>query len=184
LKKSQFELIPTIFFLIFLFIFTIIGLVIYFEYWRNKVIEQKKFLEKISYFTIAEQFISLPYVNCGRVTEKFSCLDYYKIKNFKKLLEYDELNRELRGIFFKQGQKKIIIKILFGKNNEICEKLPSKPEDLDCYYIIYNETLSKALKYKTKDILKVPVLIRYKDSSKKEDLFEYKVAVLEVDTYY
>lgn len=186
MKNSQFEIVPTLFFLIFLFVFIIIGLIIYIEYWKNKVIEQKKFLEKISYFTIAEQFVSLPYINCGRINEKFSCLDYYKIKNFKDLINnYDLLNREMRGIFFKQGQKKVEIRILFNNNEKReCNSLNQLPPNLDCYYIIYNETLSNSLYYKTRDVIRIPVLIRYKDSSNPKDMFKYQVTVLEVSSYY
>ncbi|HIQ51296.1 MAG TPA: hypothetical protein EYH54_04980 [Nautiliaceae bacterium] len=184
MKKGQFELIPTVFFLIFLFLFFIIALIVYFEYWKNKIMEQKNFLEKISYFTTAEQFVSLPYVNCGRITEKFACLDFYKIRNFNELLKYDSLKRELRGIFFRQGQKKVEIKIIFEEGLRECNNLNLLPNNLNCYYLIYNETLSLSSYYKSKDVIRIPVLVRYKDSSKPENMFEYKVAILEVSVYY
>jgi len=186
-KKSQFDIIPLIFFLIFIFFFIVLGLVIYLNYWVGKVKEHKEYLTKIAYFTLGEQVASLPYLNCGRINEKFSCFDYYKIRGFKDLLKNnDELDRIIKANLFKFGQKRVVIKVIFDvKNDKQCKNLPSSFGDLNCgYYILYDEKRQNFNIVQKRDVLKLPLLIRYKNPGNPNLPFEYKVGLLVIESYY
>ena len=186
LKKTQFDIIPFVFFLIFIFFFIVLGLVIYFNYWIKKVEEHKNYISKIAYFTLAEQIVSLPYLNCGRIDDKFFCMDYYKIRNFNDLLKEESLNRTIFAKLFKYGQKKVVVKIIFDENKENkCEKLPLSFKNIDCgYYILYSAKRKDAFVFEKKDVLKAPILIRYKDKGEPENDFKYKIGLLVVESFY
>jgi hypothetical protein len=151
----------------------------------NKVQEHKDYISKIAYFTLGEQVVSMPYLNCGRIDEKFSCLDYYKIRNFNDLLKNnEELARIIMANLFKYGQKKVRIKVIFDENNKKkCINLPQFFNNLNCgFYILYNKTREPY--YQKKDVIKIPILIRYKDKNDKENAFKYKVGLLIIESYY
>jgi len=188
IKKAQFDLLPVIISLIFVFFLMILGLITYFNYWKGKIIEHQQYIRKIAYYSLGEQIISLPELNCGNLESIYGCLDLYKIKSFNELLEDPFYNKSLRGILFKHGQKKVVIEVIFDKESNI----PCSLEDLDdvfysnydCgYFVLYNQTRWDFLYFTQKDVINFPILIRYRSSDLYKG-FEYKLALLKIISYY
>jgi len=189
IKKGQFDLLPVIFSLIFVFFLIIFGIIAYFNYWKEKIIEHQQYVRKIAYYSLGEQIISLPELNCGNLEKVYGCLDLYKIKSFHNLLKDNFYNKSLQSILFKHGQKKVVIKIIFDrKSNKACDE-----KELDdffyipnysCgYFVLYNQTKGNFLRFTQKDVITFPILVRYRSSNLYKG-FEYKLALLKIISYY
>ncbi len=188
-KKSQFELLPVIISLIFFFFLLIFGLVVYFNYWKDKIEKHNKYIRKIGYISLGEQIVSLPVLNCGKLEQIYGCLDLYKIKYFKNLLNDYYYNKSFQALVFKYGQKKVVIKIVFNKeSNIVCsdydlDNLESS-DLISCgYYVLYNQTRNDFAVFSQKDVITFPILVRYKVEGSEID-FKYRVALLKIISYY
>lgn len=189
-KKGQFDLLPVFFSLIFVFLLMVFGLIIYFNYWKNKILEHSNFIRQIGYYSLGEQIISLPLLNCGYFESQYGCLDLFKIKSFNKTLVGDKYYRNvLKGIFFKYGQKRVRVELVIDKgNNNFCSL-----GDLDnCFYygscncgvfVLYDMKKEDFFSFEEKSVLIYPVLVRYREESEEKN-FDYKLCFLKIISFY
>lgn len=167
-SRGQIELNETILVMFFVVIIIIIGIILYFKVFQEKITETGERLSEQEASVLLASIASMPEISCSNE----DCIDT------SKLIPFSNLART-RNDYYKNslGNKRIQIKSVYPKTeNKICnnEDYSSFQYPENCgYWILYENNPSRKSGIK----ISSPVSLFY------PEIDEYRIGILEIEVY-
>ena len=154
-KKAQMQIQETILVVFIFIIIMIFGLILFFRFTEQSIIQGHFENEKLRFESMITTFPLTPEIRCSFLSQEASCIDSYKLLAFKTLNKEEYYKNYYRSNL---GYINITIYSLYPeKNGKICESATIS----DCG--VWDLYVNKPKKINNKFVVRSPVSLYYPD---------------------